>query len=346
VEEFETDPFLRPTEIIDWQHPEVLAQARVLGRGLTDPVAIARRCFEWVRDEIRHSRDYGLSPVTCKASDVLREGSGYCYAKSHLLAALLRANSLPAGLCYQRLTRDEGAPASFCLHGLNAVLLPGFGWYRADPRGNRPDINSQFVPPVEQLAFPVRDPGEADLPGIFADPLPSVVTVLTSYPSAEIVWQNLPDVEPVIRRFASADQVRLTEFIRMAFAELGYEFLPNGKHADIPRIEQAYADSHGAFYILELQGDIQGTVGVRQESERIGELKRLYIGQPCRGRGYGRRLCAAAIDAARSLGYSHLRLDTTFKSTAAIGLFKSLGFYEVARYNANPDAEIFMEKRL
>jgi len=38
-----------------------------------------------------------MNPVTCKASDVLIYGTGYCYAKSHLLAALLRANAIPAG---------------------------------------------------------------------------------------------------------------------------------------------------------------------------------------------------------------------------------------------------------
>jgi len=187
------EPFLRSTEIIDWHHPDVLHLARSLSRGVSDPVEIARRCFEWVRDEIKHSRDYRLSPVTCSASEVLHYGCGYCYAKSHLRAALLRANGIPAGLCYQRLSRDEnGEPYS--LHGLNAVHLPGFGWYRVDPRGNRPGVNAQFTPPVEQLAFPIVLPGEADLPEIWPDPLPVVVEALRSYATAEALWENLPDV--------------------------------------------------------------------------------------------------------------------------------------------------------
>ena len=160
--------FLRSTDVIDWQHPDVRSLAESLSAGVDDPIEVARRCFEWVRDEIKHSRDYRLSPVTCSASEVLRVGSGYCYAKSHLLAALLRANQIPAGLCYQRLSRDEnGAP--YCLHGLNAVYLPGIGWYRVDPRGNREGINAQFCPPKEQLAYPIVHPGEADLPEIWPD---------------------------------------------------------------------------------------------------------------------------------------------------------------------------------
>ena len=188
------DQFLRPTEVIDWGHPEVLARARSLANGSEDIIATAKRCYEWVRDEIRHSRDFRLQPVPCTASEVLRVGSGYCYAKSHLLAALLRAHGIPTGLCYQRLSRDgQGAP--FSLHGLNAVYLPVHGWYRADPRGNRADVAAQFVPPVEQLAFPIAVPGEADVPGIFADPLPVVVEALRSHDSADVLWECLPDME-------------------------------------------------------------------------------------------------------------------------------------------------------
>jgi transglutaminase-like putative cysteine protease len=146
------EPFLRATDVIDWTEPNVLGLARSLAAGRQDPIAISRACFEWVRDEIRHCMDYGLDELTCAASEVLRAGTGFCYAKSHLLVALLRANDVPAGLCYQRLARDE-AGTSFVVHGLAAVRLPALGWYRVDPRGNKPGVNAQFTPPIEQLAF-------------------------------------------------------------------------------------------------------------------------------------------------------------------------------------------------
>jgi transglutaminase-like putative cysteine protease len=105
------DPYLSATRIIDWQHAEILSLARQLASGQNTPEAIAQACFEWVRDEIRHSVDYQMNPVTWRASDVLRHKTGYCFAKSHLLAALLRANQIPAGFCYQRLSiDDQGAP--------------------------------------------------------------------------------------------------------------------------------------------------------------------------------------------------------------------------------------------
>lgn len=186
--------FLAATLYIDWQNPAVLARARELGGDGADPPAITRRCFEFVRDEIRHSWDYRQNPVTAKASEVLTQGTGYCYAKSHLLAALLRANGIPAGLCYQRLSRDgHGAP--YCLHGLNAVLLPGYGWYRLDARGNKPGVTAQFCPPVERLAFAISEKGEADLPEIWPEPLPVVLQVLTGYDTVAEVHEHLPDVE-------------------------------------------------------------------------------------------------------------------------------------------------------
>lgn len=159
------DKYLASTRIIDWDNSEVLQVAQELPYGKRNPAEIAKSCFEYVRDEIKHSNDYQLNPVTCKASDVLKHKTGYCYAKSHLLAALLRANNIPAGLCYQRLTIENDIPP-YCLHGLNAVYLPEYGWYRIDARGNKEGVSAEFSPPVEKLAFPIVIEGEADLPEI------------------------------------------------------------------------------------------------------------------------------------------------------------------------------------
>jgi transglutaminase-like putative cysteine protease len=187
------DAFLRSTAIIDWKQPDVVRLAKSLADGISNQHEIAKRCFEWVRDEIKHSSDYRLNPVTCTASEVLAARTGFCYAKSHLLAALLRANSIPAGLCYQRLTID-GPSGPYCLHGLNAAFLQDIGWYRADPRGNKPGINAQFNPPQEQLAFPIQVKGEANLPEIWSEPLPIVIGALRTHQSFESLAQHLPDV--------------------------------------------------------------------------------------------------------------------------------------------------------
>lgn len=186
--------YLEATEIIDWQNPEVLSLANELSQGCTSREEVAGKCFEWIRDNIRHSWDYRLNPVTCKASDVLKHRTGYCYAKSHLLAALLRANGIPAGFCYQRLGR-EGDGAPYCLHGLNAVHLDKYGWYRMDARGNKEGVNAQFTPPREHLAYSPKGRFEADLPGIWSSPLKLVIDVLRNCSTYEEVHENLPDAD-------------------------------------------------------------------------------------------------------------------------------------------------------
>jgi transglutaminase-like putative cysteine protease len=186
------DPFLRSTEVVDWRHPAVLAKARDLASGNTDPIEVSRRCFEFVRDEIQHSNDFHRNPTTCSASEALRERTGYCYAKSHLLAALLRANKIPAGFCYQRLSIDDtGAPYS--LHGLNAVYLPQFGWYRIDARGNKPGVDAQFAPPIEKLAFRLNLAEERMFTEILPDPLLVVIDALRTHPTWDAMLANLPD---------------------------------------------------------------------------------------------------------------------------------------------------------
>lgn len=187
--------YLDVTEYIDWKNQTILAQAKTLSEDSSSQEETTQRCFEFVRDKIKHSSDYKLNPVTYKASDVLNHATGYCYAKSHLLAALLRANSIPAGFCYQRLTITDTPP--FCLHGLNAVYLDSFGWYRIDARGNKQGVSANFCPPIEKLAFQITTQGEADLPEIWAEPLPIVIQTLKKYKTVQEVANNLPDVELV-----------------------------------------------------------------------------------------------------------------------------------------------------
>ena len=188
-----TADYLGRSDVIDWDHPAVLEQARVLAPGRDDVAAIVQASFEWVRDEVAHSRDFERNPVTWRASDVLLHRTGYCYAKSHLLAALLRANGIRAGLCYQRLSVGDSGPP-YCLHGFNAIELPGVGWYRVDARGNRAGIDAQFTPPVERLAFGLQSAEEAEFANVFAEPLACVVDSLRRCGTWEEVLANLPDV--------------------------------------------------------------------------------------------------------------------------------------------------------
>jgi hypothetical protein len=181
--------YLAASAVVDYRHPEVWRQAKALAQGAAEPLEVAQRCYLFVRDAIAHSFDIERGPVSCSASEVLQQGHGICYAQSHLLAALLRANGIAAGFSYQRLG-DEAL--GFCLHGFNSVHLPGHGWYRVDARGNTGDIDAQFCPPEERLAFSHGGRGECDYGVNLAEPLPSVVRALQQAQGLEALKRTLP----------------------------------------------------------------------------------------------------------------------------------------------------------
>ena len=189
------EEFLKATDIIDSTNPTIVAAAADIVGEAKDDEDIAHRCFKWVRDFVRHSSDHQLPVVTCTASDVLKHRAGFCYAKSHLLVALLRARGVPAALCYQRLAFDSTG-SSFFLHGLVAIYLKRHGWYRVDPRGDKPGVSSGFTPPVEQLPYTPKLNGEMNIPGRFPDAMACVVATLRQSPTTADVRANLPDYAP------------------------------------------------------------------------------------------------------------------------------------------------------
>lgn len=188
------EPYLAESGIIDYSHPLVRELAGRLAEGKESDEAVAKACFEFVCDAIRHTGDACDPVTTLRASDVLEKRTGWCYAKSHLLAALLRANGIPAGFCYQRLSCSEYETGVYCLHGLNAVYLKRYGWYRCDPRGNKEGVDARFTPPVEKLAFDLG-PNEYDVEGIFAEPIELVVRALRINDTYEKMVGNFPDIE-------------------------------------------------------------------------------------------------------------------------------------------------------
>ena len=201
------DDYLRSTDVIDYMDPKIQFVAQYLmGKMMqkisdepeavyADPeIELTRITYEFVRDRISHSSDIVSSRVTRKASDVLLYKEGTCYSKAHLLAALLRANGIPTGLCYQYVRLDGTEQTPLILHGLNAVFFESLGtWIRLDARGNNDSVNAQFSLDEEKLAFRV-DPGmgELDVPSIYADPDRTVLVALHKYDNLYDLMDHLP----------------------------------------------------------------------------------------------------------------------------------------------------------
>lgn len=186
--------YLQTSAAVDYLHPRLQKLAEAFLSKKMSQLKLIQSIYEYVRDEINHSMDMNGKHVTWKASDVEFYREGICYAKSHLLAALMRAVGIPAGFCYQKLILDDESMPYLVYHGLNAVYIQGLNrWVRLDARGNKNGVSAQFSVQEEILAFPVRpDLGERDLPVIFCEPLPVVLQALQKSETVSQLIINLP----------------------------------------------------------------------------------------------------------------------------------------------------------
>lgn len=85
------DDYLLELDEIDYSNSIIQEKANEIFHPSQTEIEKAKVSFEFVRDKISHSWDIQGDKVTCKASEVLIHKEGICYAKSHLLASLLRS---------------------------------------------------------------------------------------------------------------------------------------------------------------------------------------------------------------------------------------------------------------
>jgi len=190
------EAYLQASPYINFHHADIQSLSLTLQEQRRTELDRIRAAFEYVRDEISHSYDIQSDEVTRTASDVLEKKHGICYAKSHLLAALLRSMGIPAGIAYQRLTLYDEPKDGHCIHALNTVYLRELDrWIRLDARGNKPGVDSQFSIEEEKLAFPIREThGEKDYARNYAEPHPAIIQTLERYNNCiDMYRQGLPE---------------------------------------------------------------------------------------------------------------------------------------------------------
>ncbi len=188
------DEYLKHDSVIDYDNKSITELANVLFKKADNEPEFIRNAYEFVRDNISHSADINEDVITCAASEVLKARHGICFAKSHLLAALLRCKSVPAGFCYQKLILDDETSPVLIYHGLNGVYIKDYKkWIRLDARGNKIGVNAQFSTETEQLAFPIRsEMGETDSFVIYPNPDIAVLEKLRKSKTRTELWENLP----------------------------------------------------------------------------------------------------------------------------------------------------------
>jgi GNAT superfamily N-acetyltransferase len=138
----------------------------------------------------------------------------------------------------------------------------------------------------------------------------------------------------------SADSPEYIEIARQLFLKysksLGVDLCFQGFEQELAALPGTYSRPDGRLLLTFDGPDPIGCGALQPLGEATCEMKRLYLRPMARGKGLGRQMALALIDAAREIGYERLRLDTLPSMTGAMRLYRSLGFAEIAPYRVNP----------
>jgi putative acetyltransferase len=134
-----------------------------------------------------------------------------------------------------------------------------------------------------------------------------------------------------LRLFQPHDSSQVLHLVESVLAEFGFGLGGHDDDWDIENVVEFYAPPASAFFVLESDSRIVGTVGIKQRSDTESELRRMYLQSDLRGRRHGKKLLLAALEFARSQGCKTIFLETSEKMGRAVGLYEAFGFARTDR---------------
>jgi DNA-binding MarR family transcriptional regulator/GNAT superfamily N-acetyltransferase len=131
------------------------------------------------------------------------------------------------------------------------------------------------------------------------------------------------------------------------FAELAERFEePFEPARTLPADRDELVPPTGVFLLARFGGQPAGCGALRTLEPGVGELLRMWLDRPHRGLGIGARLLDALEARALALGHRAVRLYTNRSLAEAKAMYRGRGYVEIPRYNADPYANHWFEKRL
>ena len=140
---------------------------------------------------------------------------------------------------------------------------------------------------------------------------------------------NNPTKQPpevTLRPVRPEDSARVHRLVESVLPEFGFGLGRHTEDWDLKNLAEFYAPPASAFLVLEIDGEIVGTVGIKHRSDGEAELRRMYLEKKLRGGGHGKKMLHAALDFARSRGHDKIFLQTAEKFDTATALYKRFGF--------------------
>jgi DNA-binding MarR family transcriptional regulator/GNAT superfamily N-acetyltransferase len=131
------------------------------------------------------------------------------------------------------------------------------------------------------------------------------------------------------------------------FAELDERF---DEHFDprrtLPADSRDLIAPSGAFVLARVNGQPAGCGALKTLSPGTGEIMRMWVDRAHRGLGIGTRILEALEEQAAALGHRSVRLYTNRALAEAKAMYAANGYAEIGRYNDDPYADHWFEKRL
>ena len=93
-----------------------------------------------------------------------------------------------------------------------------------------------------------------------------------------------------------------------------------------------FAEPDGRLLLVEVDGEIAGTISLRKIREDAGEIKRMYVKPKFRGKKLGNLMVEKIISISKENGFSKLFLATALFMSTAVSLYKKFGFKEIDSY--------------
>ncbi len=187
------EQFLKATDYLDANHPEVMAKARELIKDCKTEKEKLQRIYYFVREfpyDLQNSLRY-LAQGKFRASDVLREGKAFCMGKASSFVALCRAAGIPARVGFQQLDcpdkpffsqemREMWGARKLPWHSLGEAYLDG-KWLKLDAT-----IDSEFAKATGR-AYTQEFDGRHDIPTV-EGPILKELGSYADYPPEVAQW--------------------------------------------------------------------------------------------------------------------------------------------------------------
>lgn len=130
-----------------------------------------------------------------------------------------------------------------------------------------------------------------------------------------------------IEEYQDRDKEQVVTLIENIFNELSFSFDLKTTHKDLLDIENYFTK----FFVIRVNEEVVGTIGVKMEESRVAGIKRLYLKNEHRGKGWGRALLEKALSFSRENGATVAQLRTTEKNKQALKIYIKNGFKEFKR---------------